>query len=637
MLRALLLCLFLIWGAAAACTQNDEDKDSPTTETAPLLSEPALSVPAGSIQIPIPPDADLYDITRRLRVHTTEPISRAIKAPSPPKRAGTEDTFTVTDLEGFTRMQVTAMLRIAGDHAYWYVDNRLTVDQDALARSAQLFEERTYPTNTRIFGDTIKGGYDGDSRLTVLITTFRGAAGYYSSADEYPKTVHPFSNERLMLYINGNSLRPGSTGFNSVVAHELQHAIHWHADHNESSWINEGLSVLAEDQNGFRPGIATLFERNPNVQLTHWEDSPGDNGAHYAAAYLFLRFLGQHWGGYEALKMLAAERLDSIDGVNAYLQKIGAPVQFRDVFKDWVVANFGSADTIPKYKYDGIQVHAQPARQITGETTFTDNVKQQAAKYFDIHPDSAAATIQFAGSAAVRLLPTDAHSGSRFWWSNRGDGANTSLTRQFDLSGRASATLRFWAWFDIEKGWDFAYVTVSEDGGKTWTVLNGSQASTEDPLGNSFGPGFTGSSGGGQQPQWVQESIDLTPYAGKKVLVRFEYITDDAVNRDGLALDDIEVPEISFRDDAENVNGWDAQGFYLTDNVLPQDFIVQVIEQQKDGSTKVNDLPLGADHKGALRVCCFTQGLQRAIAVVAALAPATTQPATFEMAVKPGQ
>ena len=135
----------------------------------------------------------------------------------------------------------------------------------------------------------------------------------------------------------------------------------------------------------------------------------------------------------------------------------------------------------------------------------------------------------------------------------------------------------------------------------------------------------------------MQESVDLTPYAGKKVLLRFEYITDEAVNSDGLALDDIEIPEIGFRDDAESDGGWAARGFFHTDNLVAQDFVVQVLEQRSGGATTVRDLPLDVQYKGKAQLCCFDKDLERAVVIVAALAPATTEPAAFELSVKTGR
>ena len=53
--------------------------------------------------------------------------------------------------------------------------------------------------------------------------------------------------------------------------------------------------------------------------------------------------------------------------------------------------------------------------------------------------------------------------------------------------------------------------------------------------------------------------MDLSEYAGadgESVLVRFEYITDEGVNLDGIVIDDIAVPELGFADDAETDGDW---------------------------------------------------------------------------------
>ena len=157
-------------------------------------------------------------------------------------------------------------------------------------------------------------------------------------------------------------------------------------------------------------------------------------------------------------------------------------------------------------------------------------MRQYAAKYIEVKPESRSLDLAFSGSPVTKLLPTEAHSGQRFWWSNRGDSTDSMLTREVDLTKVNAATLRFWTWFDIEKGWDYAYVEVSENGGAMWSILPGTHASRDDPLGNSYGPGYTGKSGDSGVPRWIEETVDLTPYAGKKVLLRFEYITDEAVN-----------------------------------------------------------------------------------------------------------
>ena len=153
--------------------------------------------------------------------------------------------------------------------------------------------------------------------------------------------------------------------------------------------------------------------------------------------------------------------------------------------------------------------------------------------------------------------------GAYSWWSNRGDHSDSTLTRAFDLSDAKSATLKFSTWYDIEDGWDYAYVEASTDGGKTWQILPGQHTTDKNPVGNAFGPGWTGVSGvpgtrPRQAPKWVNEQVDLTPFAGKEILVRFEMVTDDAVNEPGLLIDNIAIPEIGYQDDGEaGAAGWE--------------------------------------------------------------------------------
>ena len=107
---------------------------------------------------------------------------------------------------------------------------------------------------------------------------------------------------------------------------------------------------------------------------------------------------------------------------------------------------------------------------------------------------------------------------------------------------------------------DLGEEAVSADDGATWTALETERTTTENPQGNAYAPGYTGSSGG-----WVDETVDLTPYAGQDVLIRFEYVTDAAVTQPGMFIDDIEIPEIGFADDAESGEGsWISEGWIRT-------------------------------------------------------------------------
>ena len=201
------------------------------------------------------------------------------------------------------------------------------------------------------------------------------------------------------------------------------------------------------------------------------------------------------------------------------------------------------------------------------------------------------------------------------------------LTRAFDLSDVSEATLEFWTWYDTEEDWDYAYVEISTDGGETWEVLTTPSGTGTNPNGNSFGWAYTGRSGGGAAAEWIQERVDLSPYAGQEVVVRFEYITDDAVNRPGLVLDDIAIPEIDYFSDFEkDADGWEPAGFIRHANVLPQRWLVQLILFGRE--TTVQRLELNEDQTGEW-VIPLEGRTDRAVITISGLAPVTTEMGSY--------
>jgi hypothetical protein len=123
------------------------------------------------------------------------------------------------------------------------------------------------------------------------------------------------------------------------------------------------------------------------------------------------------------------------------------------------------------------------------------------------------------------------------------------------------------------------------------------------------------------------EQVDLSPYTGQEVLVRFEYITDDAVNRPGFALDDVAIPEIGyFGDFEENGDGWEPAGFLRHANVLPQRWLVQAILFGRE--TVVERLEVGEDQTGEW-VIPMDSSTDRAMIAFSGLAPVTTEVGTY--------
>jgi hypothetical protein len=133
----------------------------------------------------------------------------------------------------------------------------------------------------------------------------------------------------------------------------------------------------------------------------------------------------------------------------------------------------------------------------------------------------------------------------------------------------------------------------------------------------------------------VQERIDLTPFTGGKVLLRFEYVTDDAIHNDGFVVDDIAVPELGWSDDAETDGGWHAEGFRRTDNVLPQEFFVQIAEVDDSGAVSVRSLSLGPDRSGETVIETTGSSASETVVIVSPSTLGTHQPSWFTLSFQP--
>ena len=573
------------------------------------------------------PDRDLFSLIKRLRYDSTQPTSHVVKSKPVPLDVGTLDMFWVADVADKKMYRVEAELLHVSDHAYWYFEKGFAPRRDILAATAETFEEVIYPVVTEVFGTELTPGIDNDPHIFILHTPLKGVAGYYNASDEYPVEIYHFSNEREMLYMDTGNFRLGSDAYLGTLAHELQHAVHWASDPGEEAWVNEGLSELARNIAGYTSSSPKQFMLVPSTSLTAWPSDIGSTRPHYGAAYLFIEYLAQHYGGHLQLGRLVDQPEDGGEGITAYLKSLGYGTTFQGVFGDWIVANYLDSSEIEPYTYSGLDVAVRPSVTIKQSSEHISAGPQYSAEYIEVSLDTGDALLSFQGQPEVDLLPSSAHSGTSCWWSNRGDSIDSTLTTSIDLSEVARATLNFWVWFAIEESWDYAYVEVSSNAGRTWDILEGSLTSPENPLGLSFGPGYTG-----QSKEWQQDSVDLTQYAGGQILLRFEYVTDASVNDHGICIDDISIPEIGYFDNAEDPGAWDTQGFVMTDNRVPQSYLVKVLEFRQ--TVSVREMSLDQEAKGNLTLQGFGEGLDRAVVIIAPLAPKTTLISPYVLSVQ---
>ncbi|HZP95637.1 MAG TPA: hypothetical protein VFC31_04770 [Candidatus Limnocylindria bacterium] len=624
---------------ALACTPPQ------TASPAPGTAEPTASaLPSGShasalpdmsqalLTKPLPP-ADVFALTRAMRGRDGVPAKEfvPVRSTPPDEGVGTSKQFWTYDFAAKKNLRITATLKVMTDHAKWWLQDGVNVDTNTLKQNADFFESSVYPTDRRIYGSEWTPGIDGDPRINVMVARIPGsAAGYFSSTDELPLWVNEFSAEREMVYLNALSSR---STWSSVIAHEFCHMIQFGRAKRSSVWFNEGQAQLCEKANNFPPPHAQTFLLLPDTQLNDWSEIETSN-AHYGAAQMFLEFLRQQAGGDALINAFMDRGIDTPADMDAVLRARGQK-GLDDLFADFVAANafIGTQSVDPATTYPAGAPARNPATsteqdRVTAGGKLASTVHEYAARYVEL--PRAPISVRFTGAVRTRLLPTDPHSGSTLWWSDRADGLDSRLTREVDLSKATSPKLSFWTWYEIEKDYDYAYVAASADGGTHWTTLPAQATTADDPNGANLGNGFTGTSGG-DKPSWIRQEVDLSAYAGRPILLRFEYVTDGALSLHGFAIDDIELPGV-FADDAEKDGGWQADGFVRSTNLVAQKFIVQLLRFTDRGATvdrRVVD-------NGSLQIDVDTsQDKRPPLLAVTGIAVRTTQPAAFEVTVDP--
>jgi immune inhibitor A len=579
--------------------------DPGTPTPAPQVTRPPVEdVPTDTLDTlenAIVPENDPYEIACRLQGICN--VAETLDPPAIPLEVGAQQKFWIANSNTNEHFEINATLLYITPHTYFWAEDGTEVNQDDLKALMDTFENKIYPTDREFFGSEWTPGVDGDPHIYVVYAGNIGTtvAGYFSSADSYNPLVREYSNGHEM-YVLGTSQDLGNQYTYSTLAHEFVHMIQFPTDRNDVSWISEGFAELGAFLNGYDVGGADwLYTQNPDLQLNDWVDSNSpDFAPHYGISFLYVTYFLDRFGE-DATKALTANPendLTSVDDTLATLKitdaATGKPITADDVFMDWAIAMFVQDKKVGDGRYafhnypDAPQTYATETIFSCPSNPFTRSVHQYGVDYISI--DCAGDSIlHFEGSTTTGLLPLDAHSGAYSFWSNKGDESDMTLTREFDFTNaRGPLTLSYWTWYDIEEDWDYLYVEVSEDG-QNWEIIKTPSSTDTNPTGNSYGWGYTGKTNG-----WIEESVDLSAYAGRKVHIRFEYVTDAALNGEGLLLDDFRVDAIGYTSDFETDDGgWIAEGFVRVENILPQTFRLALIIEGNE--TTVQMIEVSAD------------------------------------------
>ena len=284
---------------------------------------------------------------------------------APALPVGTERTFFVPDFRSMQQYTVSAVLRGIGNFCYIFVEEaewNTRVTAETVASMVHAFDVATPANPTQGIYSILTGFFghppdiDENGRVILLLLNIRDAnhtsqytAGFFNPADQNRGVLRtpgfrrfPIrSNEADMLYIDTQPLNPNSEVAHNVIAHEFLHLIHWRHDPHEATWVDEGCAGYAS----FLCGYSTLehieaFEKKPSVSLVAWSETEADALSHYGAAFLWMLYLHEQYGGTETLVEIVQNRGTSLTGIADSLALRGVTQKVPDIFTEWKLANY---------------------------------------------------------------------------------------------------------------------------------------------------------------------------------------------------------------------------------------------------------------------------------------------------------
>ncbi|WP_395691013.1 immune inhibitor A domain-containing protein [Nocardioides sp.] len=274
---------------------------------------------------------------------------------------------------------------------------------------------------------------------------------------------------------------------------------------------NGGLSVFAHEY-GHDLGLPDLYDTSGNT-----------GGASNSV---------EHW----SLMAQSRGSLPGDGGIGEQPQPFGAWEKFQLGWLDYQVARAGRSGTY----------QLRPGQSLKGS---------QPNGLITVLPDKPV-TFQYGD-------PCDT-CGEKFYYSDKGDNLDNTMAREVSGGGELTAKVRY----DIEEGWDYAFLQASDDGGDTWTDVPNSESYPGEDQGtfNGSGTGISGTTDG----QWV----DLTATIPEGTdAIRWEYLTDGATAGSGFQVDNITLGGDNIGDAEAGSGGWVLDGFSVVGSQETKKFL----------------------------------------------------------------
>lgn len=269
---------------------------------------------------------------------------------------GSTKNWYVEDFTSSQTYSISTTCRAVGVRCYIFVQNsewNTRVNQVAVDSIKAAFDSRTpadatkgiYQTNTETFGDA--PDVDNDGRLIIVLQDIKdgydGSGGYIVGYFDPSNEVS--NNKAEMFFIDTNPLdlrtSSGLEGGMSTLAHEFQHMIHWnyHRTSSQMTFINEGCSLVAEVINGYPIYNQDRYINETNHYLFDWRSTLSDDVLkdYSRAARLNVYFLDQFGTGI--FKKIVQTQMYGLNAYTDALSKVGSSITFKDLLKNWFIAN----------------------------------------------------------------------------------------------------------------------------------------------------------------------------------------------------------------------------------------------------------------------------------------------------------
>lgn len=362
--------------------------------------------------------------------------------------------------------------------------------------------------------------------------------------------------------------------YEGTFAHEWQHLLEYYTDPNEDDWLNEGMSDYAQSLVGYVDArlsvhhrgydshlacyqgfgnVKTTWNANPRKcggpqnSLNLWDEGdPNEVLADYGITYELMIYLRDRFGPKIISELHRDGRHQSLDALQTALP---ARTKLVDVLHDFQLMTLvdkevgGPGGTITGVPRDRVTAEGLRSTINLGNPSCYDKpgAAPNGADFIRL-PRGLLKSVTFQGARTLAPVPLAWKIDSGLLWSGNASATDETAARQVEVP-EEDPVLRFTTTYGMEKNFDYGYVTISDDGGKTYDAVAG-----DDTVKGPEGPGLTGSAAD------VKLSYDLKAYAGKKVLLGFRYVTDAAVNLGGWHIGDVSIGANKIGGDS--LDGW---------------------------------------------------------------------------------